>query len=70
MPSFLEVFVSHFPTHPIQTLVLVHEVLFEGNMGNITTTMPLDISINPGIVENIHVGVSCSPDEIRVYTTF
>jgi len=68
MPLCLEVFVSHFPTHPLQTLVLVHEFLLEGNMGNITATMPLDISIKPGIVENIHIWVSCSPNEIRVYT--
>lgn len=67
MPSYLEVFVSHCPTHPLQTPVLVHEVLSEGNMGNITATMPLDISIKPGIVENIHFGVSYSLDEIRVY---
>ena len=37
-------------------------------MGNITTTMPLDISIKPGFVENINIGVSSSPDEIRIYT--
>lgn len=68
MPSCLEAFVSHNPTHPLQTPILVHEVLSEGNMGNITATMPLDISIKLGIVENIHIGVSCSPNEIRVYT--
>lgn len=54
--------------HPLKTPVLVHEVLSEGNMENITTTMPIDISIKLGIVENIHIGVSCSLDEIRVYT--
>jgi len=54
--------------YPLKTPVLVHEVLSKGNMGNITPTMPLDISIKPGIVENIHIGVSYSPDEIIVYT--
>ena len=30
--------------------------------------MPIDISIKPWIVKNIHVGVTCSPEEIQVYT--
>ena len=47
--------------------ILTHEVLSEGNLSKITQTTPIDISIKPGIVENIHVGVTCSPDEIRVY---
>lgn len=68
MPLCLEAFVSHCLMYPLKTPVLVHEVLSKGNMGNITPTMPLDISIKPGIVENIHIGVSYSPDEIIVYT--
>lgn len=59
IPSYLEAPVSHYPTPPLQTPIMVHDVLLEGNMGNITTTMPLYISIKPGIVENIHIGVSC-----------
>lgn len=70
IPSCLESFVSYNPTCPLQTLVLVHEVLSKGNMGNITATMPLDICIKPGIVENIHIGVSCSPNEIKVFIDF
>jgi len=42
--------------------------LSEGNMGNITATMPLDIFVKPGIGENVHIGVSCSANEIRIYT--
>jgi len=37
-------------------------------MGNIIQTMPIDISIKPSIVENVHIGVTCSPDEIKLYT--
>jgi len=37
-------------------------------MGNITATMPLDIFVKVEIVENINIGVSCSIDEIRIYT--
>ena len=54
--------------HPLQTLVLVHEVLSKGNMGNITATMPINISIKPRVFKNIHIGVSCSPEGTRIYT--
>lgn len=37
-------------------------------MGNIIATMPLDISVKPKIIENVHIGVSYSPDEIKIYT--
>jgi hypothetical protein len=43
------------------------DVLYEGKLGNISPTIPLDISIKPGIVENVHIGASCSPDEIQTY---
>jgi len=48
--------------------ILIHEVFFEGNMGNITQTMPINIFVKPRIVENIHIGVTCSPKEIQLYT--
>jgi hypothetical protein len=43
------------------------DVLYEGNLGNISPTIPLDILIKPGIVENVHIGASFSSDEIRTY---
>ena len=43
------------------------DVLYEGNLGNISPTIPLDISVKPRIVENVHIGDSCSPDEIQTY---
>jgi hypothetical protein len=46
-----------------------HDVFSKGNLSNISPTIPLDISIKPGIVENVHIGASCSPDEIITYTT-
>jgi hypothetical protein len=49
---------------PIST----HDVFAEGNLSNISPTIPIDISIKPGIVENVHIGASCSPDEIVTYT--
>jgi hypothetical protein len=45
------------------------DVFAEGNLSNISTTIPIDISVKPGIVENVHIGASCSPDEIVTYTS-
>jgi hypothetical protein len=42
----------------------IHDVLYERNLSNISSTIPLDISIKPRIVENVHIGASCSADEI------
>jgi hypothetical protein len=44
-----------------------HDVFSEGNLSNISPTIPLDISIKPRIVKNVHIGASCSPDEIITY---
>ena len=40
----------------------------DGNMANISSTMPINISRNPGTVENVYIGADCSQDEIREYT--
>lgn len=53
---------------PFPPPTVTHEVWSKGNLGNITQTMPIDISIKPGIVEHVHIGVSCSPNEIKTYT--
>jgi hypothetical protein len=47
----------------------IQDVFAEGNLSNISPTMPIDISIKPGIVENVHIGASCSPEEIITYTS-
>ena len=41
----------------------------EGNMENISTTIPINISVNPNIVENVHIGANFSQEEIAIYTT-
>jgi hypothetical protein len=41
-----------------------HDVLYEGNLSNISPTIPLDISIKPRVMENVHIGASCSTDEV------
>jgi hypothetical protein len=39
-----------------------HDLLYEGNLSNISPTIPLDISIKPIVVE-----ASCSADEVHTY---
>jgi hypothetical protein len=46
-----------------------HDVFAEGNLSNISPTIPIDISIKPVIIENVHIGASCSQDEIITYTS-
>jgi hypothetical protein len=45
-----------------------HDVFFEGNLSNISPTIPLDISIKPRIIDNVHIRALCSSDEIVTYT--
>jgi hypothetical protein len=33
-----------------------HDVLYEGNLSNISPTVPLDISTKPRVVKNVHIG--------------
>jgi hypothetical protein len=39
----------------------------EGNMANISPTIKIDISVKPGIVEEITLDTACSPEEITTY---
>jgi hypothetical protein len=48
-------------------LDLTHDVLYEGNLNNISPIVPLDISTKLGVVENVHIGASCSTDEVCTY---
>ena len=36
-------------------------VFIEGNLSNISNTIPINISSNPNVIENIMIGVDCSP---------
>jgi hypothetical protein len=56
--------VSDAPQSPI----LTQDSFSEGNMGNISTTIVIDISIKEGVMENIHLGTNCTPDEVVSYT--
>jgi hypothetical protein len=57
--------VTDAPKSPI----LTQDTFSEGNMGNISTTITIDISVKEGVVENINLGANCTPDEVVSYTT-
>ena len=40
----------------------------EGNMENISATIPINISVNSDVMENIYIGANCSFEEISIYT--
>ena len=42
-------------------------IFAEGNMANIFATIPINISANPNIVENVHICANCSVEEIAIY---
>jgi hypothetical protein len=52
-----------------QSPILMTDTLSEGNMGNISTTVMIDISIKEGVMENINLGANCTPDEVVSYTS-
>ena len=41
----------------------------KGNMEKISVTIPINISMNPNVVENVYIGANCSLKEIAIYTT-
>lgn len=46
----------------------MHDAYVEGNMDNIAETIPINISSKVNIVENIFIGVDCTPEVIEIYT--
>jgi hypothetical protein len=57
--------VVNFPQPPI----LTQDTLSEGNLGNISSMIVIDILVKEGVVENINLGANCSPKEVVSYTT-
>jgi hypothetical protein len=49
-------------------LLATQDIYAKGNMATIAATIPINISRNTDIVENVFVGVDCSPEEIHIYT--
>jgi hypothetical protein len=52
---------------PINPLAM-YAIYVEGNMETITKMIPINISRNPGVVENVFIRADCSPEEIHIYT--
>ena len=42
--------------------------MVDGNMENISPTIPINISHDPGKIENVYIGAECSHAEIQEYT--
>ena len=40
----------------------------DGNMANISSTIPINISRNPGMIENVYIEAECSHAKILEYT--
>ena len=65
-------FVSLISTNIVknpQTPVLLQGTNSEGNLCNITQMTPVDISMNPGALEHVHIGHNYSKSETKIYTT-
>ena len=39
----------------------------DGNVDNLSPMIPINISHDPGKIENVYIGAGCSPDEIKEY---
>ena len=52
------------PVVPLSSPVL----MADGNMDNVSPTIHINLSRDPGKVENVYIRVDCSPDEIKEYT--
>ena len=43
-------------------------LMADGNMANISPMIPINISRDPGRIENVYIGAECSHAEIQEYT--
>ena len=43
-------------------------IFAEGNMANISATIPINMSVNPDVMENIYIDAKFSSEEISIYT--
>ena len=71
LPDHIE-YVSNELNHPsivdfISNSIFMDIVDSKQNLSNIKETISIDISTKLGIIENIHVGKSCSPSELETY---
>ena len=43
-------------------------LMADGNMANVSPTIPINISHDLGKIENVYIGAGCSLDDIKEYT--
>jgi hypothetical protein len=51
-----------------QSPILTRDTISDGNLGNISSMISIDILIKERIVENVHLSANCSPEEVEDYT--
>ena len=61
MEKYIEILVSIDIVKWPQSPIMIHDVIFKGNLGNISNTIPINILVKPGVVENILIGAYYSP---------
>ena len=54
------------PMVPLSSPIL----MADGNMENISPMIPINISHDPGRIENVYIGAECSHAEIQEYTSY
>ena len=62
--DFTSIFTAEYAKEPQNPLQNPDSEL---NLENISWTVPIDISVKPGIIENIHIGACCTNEEIQTY---
>lgn len=45
----------------------MHGAYAKGDLVNILLTIPIKFSNKPGVIENVFIGVDCSPEENKTY---
>jgi len=46
----------------------MHGIYDEGSMEKNSPTITINIYLTPEKIENVYIGVECSPEEIHIYT--
>ena len=63
---FFSIFTIDYVKEPQNPISITNSVSYI-NLGNISTTVPIDIFVKPGIFKNIHIGASCMIEKINTY---
>lgn len=54
--------------HTVLSPFALRQFSTKGDMFVISQTIPVKVSRNPNIIENVFIGANCSPEEIQTYT--